>query len=156
MYYQSCRFRRATASVRRHGRGLSRSAPRMRRHDALKILGADLSADRDYGARFSREADLASTLYHPHIVGVHDRGEHEGQLWVSVDYVDGVDAGRLLAERYPAGMPVDEVVEVVQIVTAVAAARWIMPTARACFIGTSNPPTSCCRMLITKVSSGSC
>src|ERR1700756_618623 len=79
--------------------------PRLPRQDALKVLAADLSADPEYRARFNREADLASTLYHPHIVGVHDRGEYKGQLWISMDYVDGVDAGRLLGGRYPAGMP---------------------------------------------------
>ena len=93
--------------------------PRLPRRDALKVLPADVSADPDYRARFEREADLASTLWHPHIVSVHDRGEYKGQLWISMDYVDGQDAGRLLADRYPAGMPADQVV---QIVTAVASA----------------------------------
>ena len=93
--------------------------PRLPRQDALKVLAADVSADADYRARFSREADLASTLWHPHIVGVHDRGEEEGQLWISMDFVDGLDAARLLADRYPAGMPVEEVA---RIVTAVASA----------------------------------
>ena len=93
--------------------------PRLPRRDALKLLPRDWSADPDYWARFNREADLASTLWHPHIVGVHDRGEADGQLWISMDFVDGVDAGRLLADRYPAGMPAEEVA---RIVTAVAAA----------------------------------
>jgi serine/threonine-protein kinase len=91
--------------------------PRLPRRDALKLLPAEWSADADYRARFTREADLASTLWHPHIVGVHDRGETDGQLWIAMDFVDGVDGARLLADRYPAGMPVDEVV---RIVTAVA------------------------------------
>jgi serine/threonine-protein kinase len=75
--------------------------PRLPRRDALKVLPADVSADPEYRARFNREAAPASRLWHPHIVGVHDRGEFDGQLWISMDYVDGVDAGRLLAERYP-------------------------------------------------------
>jgi serine/threonine-protein kinase len=53
--------------------------PRLPRRDALKVLPADVSADADYRARFNREADLASKLYHPHIVGVHDRGEQGSQ-----------------------------------------------------------------------------
>jgi serine/threonine protein kinase/DNA-binding beta-propeller fold protein YncE len=93
--------------------------PRLPRRDALKLLPHDWSADAEYRARFNREADLASTLWHPHIVGVHDRGEEEGQLWISMDFVDGLDAARLLADRYPAGMPVEEVA---RIVTAVASA----------------------------------
>src|SRR6476620_8049309 len=48
--------------------------PRLPRRDALKVLPADVSADAEYRSRFNREADLASTLWHPHIVGVHDRG----------------------------------------------------------------------------------
>jgi serine/threonine protein kinase, bacterial len=93
--------------------------PRLPRRDALKILPAEVSADGEFRERFLREADLASTLFHPHIVGVHDRGEFDGQLWISMDYVDGTDASHLLRDRYPAGMPADEVL---QIVTAVASA----------------------------------
>jgi serine/threonine protein kinase len=93
--------------------------PRLPRRDALKVLPADVSADPDYRARFEREADLASKLWHPHIVSMHDRGEYQGQLWISMDFVGGQDAGRLLGSRFPAGMPADHVV---RIVTAVASA----------------------------------
>jgi serine/threonine-protein kinase len=91
--------------------------PRFPRRHALKILPADVSADPEYRERFNRESDLAAVLWHPHIVGLHDRGEFEGRLWLSVDYVDGADAAQLLSDTYPDGMPPDEVVE---IVTAVA------------------------------------
>ena len=33
-------------------------------------------------ARFNREADLAATLFYTDNVGVHDRGEFAGQLWI--------------------------------------------------------------------------
>ena len=89
------------------------------RPDALKVLREEESADPEYRAHFNREADLASTLWHPHIVSVHDRGEFNGQLWISMDYIDGIDAARLLASRFPAGMPTDQVV---RIITAVASA----------------------------------
>jgi serine/threonine-protein kinase len=75
--------------------------PRLPRRVALKVLPADVSADAEYRARFIREADLASALWHPNIVGVHDRGEFEGQLCISMDFVDGHDAARLLADRFP-------------------------------------------------------
>lgn len=91
--------------------------PRLPRQDALKVLPASFSADDEYRQRFSREADLAAALWHPHIVGVHDRGEYDGRLWISMDFVDGHDAARLLADRYPNGLPAADVVE---IVTAVA------------------------------------
>ena len=93
--------------------------PRLPRRDALKILSSAVSADTVFRARFTREADIAAALSHPHIVGVHDRGEFEGQLWISMEYVDGTDAAHLVHRRYPAGMPADEAVE---IITAVAGA----------------------------------
>ena len=62
---------------------------------------------------------MASALWHPHIVGVHDRGEAEGQLWIAMDFVDGLDASQLISQRYPAGMPAADVAE---IVTAIASA----------------------------------
>src|ERR1700727_973415 len=79
--------------------------PRLPRRDALKVLPVALTADNEYRQRLSREADIAAELWHPHIVGVHDRGEFEGQLWLSMDYVDGTDAAQLLRSRYPSGMP---------------------------------------------------
>src|SRR4029077_18023953 len=85
--------------------------------DALKILSSASTTDEEFRARFIREAELAATLWHPHIVGVRDRGEFNGRLWISMDYVDGTDAGRLVRERYPDGMPEQDVSE---IVTAVA------------------------------------
>lgn len=93
--------------------------PRLPRQDALKVLRTDVSADTEYRERFHREADTAAALWHQHIVAVHDRGETDGQLWIDMDFVDGIDAGQLLEERYTAGMPGPEVVE---IVTAVAEA----------------------------------
>lgn len=82
--------------------------PRLPRRDALKVLPATLTDDREFRERFVREGDLAAGLWHPHIVGVHDRGEFGGRLWIAMDLVDGADASRLLRDRYPAGMPARE------------------------------------------------
>ncbi|MDG4668323.1 serine/threonine-protein kinase [Mycobacterium sp. 236(2023)] len=93
--------------------------PRLPRYDALKVLSATVCADSEYRERFHREADIASSLWHPHIVQVHDRGEFEGRLWISMDNVEGTDAARLLADRYPNGMPPELVI---RLVTAVGEA----------------------------------
>lgn len=93
--------------------------PRLPRQDALKVLRAGVSADDEYRQRFEREADIAATLWHPHIVGVHDRGEHDGQLWIAMDYVPGTDTARYMREHHPAGLPAGQVDD---IVTAVAGA----------------------------------
>ena len=93
--------------------------PRLPRQDALKVLPAEWTADPQYRARFLREADLTASLSHPNILGVHDRGEYDGQLWISMDYVGGTDASRLLREHYPGGLPAGRALE---IITAVASA----------------------------------
>lgn len=93
--------------------------PRLPRYEALKVLRRDWSADADFRARFVREADVAASLSHPHIVAVHDRGEHDGQLWISMDYIDGTDLSALLTSHYPHGMPLPMVSA---IVTAIASA----------------------------------
>ncbi|MGO4446778.1 serine/threonine-protein kinase [Mycobacterium sp. 2YAF39] len=90
--------------------------PRLPRRDALKVLPASVSSDAEYRERFEREADIAATLWHPHIVGVHDRGDFDGQLWISMDYVEGTDASQLLRDSYPDGMPKNEVAEIISAV----------------------------------------
>ena len=90
--------------------------PRLPRQDALKILNASISSDLNFRARFLREADLAARLWHPNIVGVHDRGEDDGRLWIAMDFVDGTDAAELMSRKFPAGMPQDLVIALVSAV----------------------------------------
>lgn len=90
--------------------------PRLPRRDALKVLPAAISGNPEFRERFKREAIIAATLFHPHVVGIHDRGEYNGQLWISMDYIDGIDSGRLLSERFPRGLPPREVVDIVSAV----------------------------------------
>jgi serine/threonine-protein kinase len=89
------------------------------RRDALKVLTTDMTVDGEFRERFNREADLAATLWHPHIVAVHDRGEFQGQLWIAMDYVEGTDAAQVVKERHGKGLPV---ADVCAIVSAVASA----------------------------------
>ena len=90
--------------------------PQLLRQDAIEVLSAAVSADEAYRVRFRRDVELATNLWHPHIVGVHDHGEYRGRLWLATDYLDGTDAESLLA-RYPRGLPADQALDVV---TAIA------------------------------------
>ncbi len=87
--------------------------------DALKILPAAMTDDSEFYARFRQEAKIATTLHHPHILQVHDRGECEGRPWTAMDNVDATDVAELMRERFPAGMPQGEALV---IITAVAEA----------------------------------
>ena len=79
--------------------------PRLPRRDALKLLDAGVSRNDDFQARFQREADLLAQLSHPNIVTLHDRGEHQGRLWITMEYVEGIDADHLLSSRGPMPFP---------------------------------------------------
>jgi serine/threonine protein kinase/tetratricopeptide (TPR) repeat protein len=55
---------------------------------AIKFLSGDL-ADVAARRRFQREAQMASSLNHPHILTVHDAGEFEGRQYLVTEFVDG-------------------------------------------------------------------
>ncbi|WP_242456326.1 serine/threonine-protein kinase [Mycolicibacterium sp. P1-18] len=99
--------------TRGSARSISCSTPGSPAREALKILPTHVSADPEYHQRFAREADIAASLWHSHIVAIHDRGEHDGQLWITMDYAEGADAARLMRDRYPHGMPPKDVLDVV-------------------------------------------
>jgi serine/threonine-protein kinase len=90
--------------------------PRLPRQDALKVMVPQVSTDSEYRERFNREAQNAATLSHPNIVTLYDRGEFEDQLWLSMDYIEGTDASRLLEQQYRKGLPPHEVVRIVAAV----------------------------------------
>lgn len=71
--------------------------PRLPRADAIKLLNNTYGSDPDTRARFEREADLVAPLSHPNLVNVLDRGTHEGQLWIAMEFVPGTDAAQMLA-----------------------------------------------------------
>lgn len=91
--------------------------PRLPRRDAVKVLGTTVSHDAEYRQRFNQEAEMVATLRHPNIVGIYDRGDFDGQLWIAMEFIDGTDAYRLMTEKYRTGLPPELVV---RIVTGVA------------------------------------
>jgi DNA-binding NarL/FixJ family response regulator len=66
---------------------------------ALKLIAPRLAQDPTFRARFEREFRLAAALDHPHVVPVFRAGEEDGQLYVTMRYVDGTDLGSLLARE---------------------------------------------------------
>ncbi|MFC3962547.1 serine/threonine-protein kinase [Nocardia jiangsuensis] len=85
--------------------------PRLPRLTAMKLLNRELFADAEIRARFEREADLVARLDHPGIVPVYDRGVEDEQLWISMRYVDGMDAASLEPGSLPPARAVRIVAE---------------------------------------------
>jgi serine/threonine protein kinase/tetratricopeptide (TPR) repeat protein len=61
---------------------------KLNRPAAIKLLPQDL-ADPEARRRFQREAQLVSSLNHPHIVTVYDAGEYQGRQYLITEFVDG-------------------------------------------------------------------
>jgi serine/threonine protein kinase len=62
------------------------------------ILAGQLAGEADVH-RFHSEAEAAANLKHPHIVAIHEVGEHEGQHYFSMDYIDGSSLADLVREN---------------------------------------------------------
>ena len=71
----------------------------LNRSYALKVLAPELAEDEHYRERFRREIRLAASLHHPNVVAVHYAGEHEGSLFVVMDYIEGSDLRELLVKN---------------------------------------------------------
>ena len=82
---------------------------------AVKLLHASLAADGRSQERFHQEARSMAALNHPNVVGVHDRGEHDGAAFLVMAYVSGSDLRRTLAGGV---LSLDRTVAVVRDVAA--------------------------------------
>ncbi len=91
--------------------------PRLPRRVALKLLRTDLGADTSFVARFRREAETVARLDHPNIVAIDDSGAFEGQLWISMRFIDGTTAAEAL-HAYDSGMPAARAVHIIEKVAA--------------------------------------
>jgi predicted Ser/Thr protein kinase len=70
----------------------------LNRQIALKVLPLQLIMGRDAVERFTREAKIAASLDHPHIVPVHRIGTATTFLWYSMKLIRGRSLGDVLAE----------------------------------------------------------
>ena len=68
---------------------------------ALKLLTPELSDDERFRQRFMREAELAASLDHPHVVPILSFGEEDGRLYLAMAYVEGSDLRELLRRDAP-------------------------------------------------------
>lgn len=81
----------------------------MERVVALKVLSEKALGSKEAVERFRREVRAAARLEHPNIVTAYDAGEARGVHFLVMQYVEGQDLGRVLAERAP--LPIHEVVD---------------------------------------------
>lgn len=94
---------------------------RLDRVVALKILSAEVAADKRRMQRFRQEARVSSSLNHPNIVTIFEFGEVDGLTFLSTEFVDGETLRDLLKGKR---LKLDEVIDIgLQMLAALDAAH---------------------------------
>jgi tRNA A-37 threonylcarbamoyl transferase component Bud32 len=69
----------------------------LKRLVALKMIRTDLRGDAMRQARFQAEAEAVARLRHPNIVQIYDVGQHRGQPFLSLEFMEGGSLQQALA-----------------------------------------------------------
>ncbi|MBX9981752.1 MAG: serine/threonine protein kinase, partial [Mycobacterium gordonae] len=89
---------------------------------AVKLMSETVSSDPVFRERMKREARIAGRLKEPHVVPIHDYGEIDGQMFLEMRLIEGVDLDSLLTRYGP--LPAPRAVAVItQIASALDAAH---------------------------------
>jgi serine/threonine-protein kinase len=93
----------------------------LERDVALKVLPAEVAADRQRMQRFIQEAKTASALNHPNIITIYEVGQAEGARFIATEYIKGETLRQRLNRE---SLSLRESLEVgVQVAAALAAAH---------------------------------
>ena len=74
---------------------------RLNRLVALKVLSPERLSNPRALARFTREAKVGAQLQHENLVRIYDEGEHNGLPYLVMEYIEGKNAGQVVAESGP-------------------------------------------------------
>ena len=72
----------------------------LQRDVALKIMHPQFALQPDFQERFLQEARTAARFDQPSIVKVHDFGQHQGMLYIVMEFVPGDNLGKMLRDLH--------------------------------------------------------
>jgi len=71
----------------------------LERKVAVKILSANYAGDRNFVARFRREAQVLARLDHPNIVDIYDWGKFNSYYYIVMEFVEGISLKELIDKK---------------------------------------------------------
>lgn len=82
---------------------------------ALKLLSPEVRGTEEMVQRFRRESQIAASINHPRSTFVYESGEHEGQLFITMELMSGGTLKEIVAEEgpLPVGRAVDYVLDMI-------------------------------------------
>lgn len=94
----------------------------LERDVAIKALRREYINDTEFTMRFDREAQAATSLSHPNIVSIYDVGEEEDNLYMVMEYIDGLTLKEYIQQYGP--VDVNDAVDIMkQVISAISHAH---------------------------------
>lgn len=94
----------------------------LRRNVAVKVLAQQVNMEEGYLERFIREAQIAASIEHPHIVAVYSYGTQMGISYIAMRLLRGGSLGDRVRERRAAGNKLLSLHEIADMLTKIGSA----------------------------------